>query len=65
MQEEYNIVTLSSEDPMRTEIFVIYVGGYIGESMRWESEYAKMTGKASYAVSRSLRGRPVYLGLLI
>ncbi len=31
---------------MADEIFVINVGGYIGESTRSEIEYAKMTGKA-------------------
>ena len=31
---------------MADEIFVINVGGYIGESTRSEIEYAKQTGKA-------------------
>jgi hypothetical protein len=31
---------------MADEIFVINVGGYIGESTRSEIEYAKRTGKA-------------------
>ncbi len=30
---------------MADEIFVINVGGYIGESTRGEIEYAKATGK--------------------
>lgn len=37
---------------MADEIFVINVGGYIGESTKSEIEYAKSTGKAVHYLER-------------
>ena len=55
MEGKYKVITLcgSTRDDMHKrkidmadEIYVINVGGYIGESTRSEIEYAKATGKA-------------------
>ncbi|MGI5989797.1 MAG: hypothetical protein ACOX78_05985 [Lachnospiraceae bacterium] len=46
---------------MSDEIFVINVGGYIGESTRSEIEYAKKTGKAvRYLEPPQIADRKVY-----
>ena len=46
MVGNYKVITLCGSTRFKDEIFVINVGGYIGESTRREIEYATANGKA-------------------